>query len=85
MEAAGVKQKPLSKKMGRTDNYINLVLNGQRLPNYCEFLAIVEAFDGDPAALTAEVVRRSLKARKPASMVSKPKPRQRSKRTARAW
>lgn len=55
-EAAGIPQIALSRKMKRTENYINLVENGWRLPNFCEFLAIVNAIGADPVEITRRVV-----------------------------
>lgn len=63
-ENAGISQVALSRKMKRTENYINLVENGQRLPNHCEFIEIVQAFDGDAGELTTQIVKRSAKKRK---------------------
>lgn len=63
-EKAGISQAALSRQMKRTENYINLVENGQRLPNLCEFIEIVRAFGGDAGELTAQIVRQSKKQRK---------------------
>ena len=63
-EKAGISQIALSRKMKRTENYINLVENGQRMPNLCEFIEIVQAFGGDVGELAAQIVRQSAKRRK---------------------
>lgn len=54
-EAAGVSQKALSKKLKRTENYINLVENGWRIPDLCEFILIVQSFGGDPSQLVERI------------------------------
>lgn len=85
-EAAGISQRNLSSVLERPKNFCSLVETGQRMLDTSEFKAYVTAFGGDPAELYAEIMRRSpgpdkltIKAAK-----AKPKPRQRSKRTARA-
>lgn len=58
-EAAGISQRQLSDQLGRSHNYINLIERGQRMPNWCEWLEIVEAIGADPVALTRRTVERS--------------------------
>lgn len=58
-EASGISQRQLSEQLGRSHNYVNLVERGQRMPNYCEWLEIVEAIGADPAILTRRIVERS--------------------------
>lgn len=60
-EKAGLSQIGLAREMGRTENYINLVENGQRLPNVCEFMTIAQAMGADPAELIARAGRRAKK------------------------
>ena len=55
-EAAGVSQRTLSKRMRRKHSYINLVENGQRLPNLCEFVEIAQAIGADPALLVGKII-----------------------------
>lgn len=55
-EATGVSQRALSIRMRRKHSYINLVENGQRLPNLCEFVEIAQAIGADPALLVGRII-----------------------------
>lgn len=55
-QAAGISQRALSAKLHRPHNYINLIENGQRLPNFCEFLEITISIDKQPAPLVEQIM-----------------------------
>jgi hypothetical protein len=44
--------------MKRSPNYINLIENGNRMPNICEFVEIVRAIGADPARMVRRMGRR---------------------------
>lgn len=58
-EATGISQRRLSTLLNRPKNFCSLVETGQRMLDTSEFKAYVLAFGGDPAAVYAEIMRRS--------------------------
>jgi transcriptional regulator with XRE-family HTH domain len=58
-EAAGISQRRLSEKMRQPHNYINKVETGQRMPNWCEVMQIIEVIGADPVRFMQRYVELS--------------------------
>jgi transcriptional regulator with XRE-family HTH domain len=56
----GLRQADVALRLGRDQTFVSLIERGQRRIDVIEFLEIARALDEDPAALFAELVRRTL-------------------------
>lgn len=58
-EAAGISQRVLSLKLRKPHNYINKIETGQRMPNFCQVMQIIDAAGADPVEFMQRYVELS--------------------------